>query len=187
MDALTTVLVVGLVVAGLAGLLVWRVVRRVKAVAGYSRRQIVQARGRIDEARARTLAPGPRRDAALLRQQLNAEVRAARQQLAAPDAGPVFQADARAVLAGIGTAAARLDEALRQVDTLPDRIQQRTALADLAPQVGRLVDTSRSARETMLRTARLDRERDLEALHDAVAREADALHTYERTRNDLSL
>ena len=104
-----------------------------------------------------------------------------------PDAGPVFQADARAVLAGIGTAAARLDEALRHVDTLPDRVQQRTALADLAPQVGRLVDTSRSARETMLRTARLDRERDLEALHEAVAREADALHTYERTRNDLSL
>jgi hypothetical protein len=141
---------------------------------------------RAAEARTRFLPPGPRRDAVVLRVELAAELRAARELFATPS-GRVFRADAGAVLAELSAAAADLDDALRVVDTLPNRVQQRAGLDHVRPQVQQLIDTSASARRTTMRTAELDRERKLESLRTAIAHQAEALATYERTSTELSI
>lgn len=169
----------GILAVAVGALVTWRLVRRARRGLDYMRR-------RSAEARIRFLPPGPRRDAAVLRLDLAAEIRAARE-LFATKSGRIFRADAGVVLADLTAAAADLDDALRIIDTLPDRAQQRAALTSVLPQVRQLIDTSSSARRTMMRTAELDRERKLQSLSTSIAHQADALATYERASTELSI
>ena len=151
------------------------------------RRAVAQGRRRALEFRSTFLPPGPRRDAAALRQQLAAELRSTQRTLAtAPDAR-VFQADPTRILAEAAGYAAQLDHELAMIETFPDHAQQHAALAAIRPQVHKLIETIYTARHTMLRTAASDRERGLTSLNQSVAREAAALHIYEQTERDLSI
>lgn len=175
-DLTAALLIIALVVAGVA-LLAWLAVRLV-------RRMLAHGRRRVLELRTNFLPPGPRRDAALLRQQLAAELRSTRQTLAAVPNGRIFQADPARVLAEAAGYAAELDHELAMIETFPDRAQQHAALETIRPQVVKLLETVYSARHTMLRTAAADRERGLTDLSDTVAHEAASLRNYERARRD---
>lgn len=175
------VLITLLVVGGLGAVLVWFGLR-------LARRTVAHGRRRVLEFRSRLLPPGPRRDAAALRTQLAAELHALRQTIApTPTGARMFRADPRAVLAEATRISARLDADLATIEAFPDRAQQRTALATVTPQVVQLIDSIYSARQTVLRTAALDRDRDLSALTSAVADEATSLRNYEQTRRDLTI
>ena len=78
-------------------------------------------------------------------------------------------------------------EALASIQTFPDPAQQLAALAPVAPQVVQLIDTCYSARQTMLRTAALDRDRTLSSLSASLAHQSAALATYERPGRDLTI
>jgi len=174
------VVISGVIVCAFAALLAWRVVRRV-------RRFVAQGRRQAAEIRTRLLPPGPRRDAAMLRRRLADEVRSTHQVLTIAPGGRIFLADPVLVLADITTLAAALDEALASVQTFPDPAQQLGALAPIAPQVRLLIDTCYSARQTMLRSAALDRDRTLNSLSASVARQSAALATYEHVDRDLTI
>jgi hypothetical protein len=178
--SLIALLVAGAVVCGLAALIAMHVVREV-------RRLIAGCRHQVGEIRIRLLGPGPRRDAAVLRQRLAAEVRSTGRVLATSPDCLIFQADPALVLADITTVAAALDEALASIQTFPDLAQQRAALATVEPQAAQLIDTCYSARQTMLRTAALDRDRTLHSLSTSVADQADALARYEDGRRGLTI
>jgi hypothetical protein len=173
------VLITFLVVVGMGGFLLWFGVR-------LARRTVARGRRRALELRSQFLPPGPRRDAAALRHQLAAELRTTRQTLAAAPDGRIFQADPTTVLAEAAELAAQLDEDLATIEAFPDRAQQRAALATVTPQVVQLIDTIYSARQTMLRTAALDRDRELSRLSTSVAHEAASLGNYERAARDLN-
>lgn len=177
MARVAEMLLIFILVAGCVGaVLIWYGVRR---TAAYGRR-------RLAEFRPQLVPPGPRRDAAVLRQQLAAELRATRAMFAAAPSSRIFQADPAAVLAEAAGFAAQLDEELAIIEAFPDRAQQRTALATITPQVVRLIDTIYSARQTMLRTAATDRERGLTTFSESVAHEAQSLANYERARRDAA-
>jgi hypothetical protein len=173
-------LVVGIIVVVLlwvAGLLLARGVRRLRRFGG-------AALDQVTEVRARFLPPGPRREAALLRRRLQAELRATRSTLAAAPDGLVFRADAAALLAELATAAADLDRDLAAVERFLDAGQQRSALGTLRPQAEQVIATTYTARQTVLRTAVEDRTRHLDRLQADVARQADALDRYRAADRD---
>ncbi len=170
---LVTLFVVLVVLAVVAALLLRRVVRGV--------------RHRVADLRPRLLPPGPRRDAAALRGTLQAEMQATRDMLASAPDGYVFRADATALLQELATNAATVDTELAAIERFLDPAQQRRALAALAPQAQQLIDTTYSARHTILRTAAEDRARRLAALEATVAAQAAALDAYKQTDRELRL
>jgi hypothetical protein len=144
-------------------------------------------RRRVDPWRYRFLPPGPRRDAAALRARLDEELRATRDMLEAAPEGVIFRADAARVLSELVTTAAAIDQELAAIMRFIDPAQLRTALTTITPQVNRLIDTTYTARQTILRTAVEDRERTLAALQTDVAKQAAALENYRRDGRELSL
>jgi hypothetical protein len=175
-----TLLIISVVVILAGATLIWLVLRLV-------RRAIAHGKRRALEFRSNLLPPGPRRDAAVLRQQLAAELRSTQQTLAGVPNGRIFQADAARVLAEAAGYAAQLDHELGMIETFPDRGQQHAALERIRPQVSTLIEAIYSARHTMLQTAAADRERGLSSLRDTVAHEATSLRNYEQSKRDLSL
>ncbi|SDJ09723.1 hypothetical protein SAMN05444157_1718 [Frankineae bacterium MT45] len=150
-------------------------------------RSMRHLRARMLGARSYVTAPGPRRDAITLRRRLAEEMHSSRQMLTTAPEARMFQAQAAPVLIEILTTAGGLDAELAEIERFVDGTQQRAALAVVAPQVQQLIDTSYAARQTILRTAAADRERDLASLRDVVANEAASLASYQRTKDDLTL
>lgn len=175
-----TALSVLVVLAVLGAVVVWRVARRL-------RRRVASWRYRLFVLHGRFLPPGPRRDAAALRIRLLAELRATRDMLESAPQGVIFRADAAAVLSELGATAVALDQELAAIERFIDPAQQRAALTTVAPQVTQLIDTTYTARQTILRTAVEDRERALESLRANVATQAAALETYRRNGRELSI
>lgn len=164
----------------LAVILLRRIVRR----AG---RHLAGWRSRVLELRPNVLPPGPRRETARLRYRLDAELRATRDMLQHAPQGVVFRADAAALLRELATTGVELDAELAAIERFMNSTQQRAALATVAGQVEQLIDTSYTARQTILRTAAEDRVRHLDALRDNVAVQAKALDNYKRQRHQPSL
>jgi hypothetical protein len=152
-----------------------------------ARRRIGRWRVRLLELRTRFLPPGPRRDAARLRFRLHAELRATGEMLEAAPQGVIFRADATAVLQELASTAAVMDGELAAIERFLDPAQQRVALDTVAPQVMELIETTYSARQTILRTAAEDRVRRLSQLGADVAAQAAALETYRRDGRELRL
>jgi hypothetical protein len=107
--------------------------------------------------------------------------------LAAAPQGLIFRADAAGVLQELGSTAADLDRELTAIERFVDAAQQRAALLTITPQVRRLIDTTYSARQTVLRTAAEDRERQLDTLRANVAAQAAALDNYRNSGGELRL
>lgn len=173
---IVVLLIVALCVTG--AVVAWRVTRR-------TRDAVDRVRIRAQIAQTKLMPSGPRRDAALLRQRLDAQVRAARAVLGAPD-GQIFRADAPSVLAEITASAGELDTSLAGIEKMTDA-QQREALPVITPQVEQLIATTDTACRTLLRTRAETRSGQLDALSSGIDFEAASLETYERERNDLSL
>lgn len=144
-------------------------------------------RRRVAGWRRSLVPPGPRRDAITLRARLDAELRATRDMLEAAPQGVVFRADAGTILSELATTAAALDQELAAIERFIDPAQQRVALATITPQVNRVIDTTYTARHTILRTAVEDRDRALTALESDVAKQATALDHYRHDGRELSL
>ena len=174
--AVVAVLLIAVCIAGGVG--ARRVTRR-------TRDTVDRVRIRAQLAQTRLAPDGPRRDAALLRQRLEAQVRAARAVLGAPD-GQVFRADAPTVLAEIVASAVELDTSLAGIDEMTE-VQQRDALPVITPQVEQLITTADTACRTLLRTRAKTRSGQLDTLSSSIDFEAASLQTYERDRNDLRL
>lgn len=151
------------------------------------RRGVDESVRRAAEVRTRFLPPGPRRDAAVLRRTLDAELRATRDMLETAPEGLVFRADAAAMLHELAVTAAALDGELAGIERFLDPVQQRAALTSIAPQVEQVIETTYTARHTILRTAAEDRDRQLAALRATVAQQAAALDTYRRGGRELSI
>lgn len=177
------VLVVLFVLVLVAAVLVRRTVRR----AGRRIGSLGAWRWRLLELRSSVQPPGPRRDAARLRCQLDAELRATADMLQRAPQGLIFRADATALLGELGSAAAELDAELAAIERFLDSRQQQAALATISGQVDELIETTYTARQTILRTAAEDRIRQLSALREHVAVQATALDNYQRHRRQLSL
>jgi hypothetical protein len=177
-----TWVVLGIVCAVVAvcGVLAVRAIRNAgRRIGGWQLRYL--------DVRTRFLPPGPRRDADRLRYRLLAELRATREMLQTAPQGVVFRADATALLQELASTAAALDRELTAIQRFLDPAQQRTALTTVIPQVRQLIETTYSARHTILRTAVEDRARQLTALRDNVATQAAALENYRRDGRELSL
>ena len=159
----------------------------VVVVAFLLRRVVRRVRHRVADLRPRLLPPGPRREAATLRRTLQAEMRATRDMLGTAPDGYVFRADATALLQELAANVATVDGELAAIERFLDPAQQRRALAALTPQARRLIDTTYSARHTILRTAAEDRARRLAALEATVAAQAAALDAYKQTDRELRL
>ena len=175
------VLVTAVLLLALLGVLVvWRVLRRARRYALVCRRRVLAIRGQW-------LPPGPRREAATLRRSLGYELQCTQQMLTAAPDGQVFRANAVALLDELMTAGAALDQDLGSIERFADPAQQRAALATVSAQVAKLVETSYSARQTILSTAAEDRDRQLGALSAYVAGQAKSAALYRRARRELSL
>lgn len=174
-------LIVVLVIVGVcaaAGVVAWR--------ANRASRDAVERVRVAAQVRQTTLMPaGPRRDVALLRQRLDAQLRAARAVLEPAD-GQVFRADGPGVLAEVTASARELDAALAAIGELTEA-QQRDALPAISAQVEQLITTTDTACRTLLRTRAETRSGQLDALTSGVDFEAASLATYERQRNELTL
>lgn len=144
-------------------------------------------RWRLLELRPNLLPPGPRRTAARLRWRLNAELRATQDMLQHAPQGLIFRADAAALLGELAATAKELDAELAAIDRFVDPAQQKKALATVSGQVDQLIETTYSARHTILRTAAEDRVRQLDSLRESVASQAAALDNYQRQRRRLNL
>lgn len=154
----------------------------------YRLRRTVRAwQARVRAVRSQFLPPGPRRDARTLRCRLQEELRCTRDMLSSAPGGLVFRADARELLAELGTAGAAIDAELRAVEGFADSRQQRAALQVLAPQAEQLISTSYTARQTLLRTSVEDRDRQLGRLSDHVAQQAAAAEIYRNGGRGLSV
>ncbi|WP_375492593.1 hypothetical protein [uncultured Jatrophihabitans sp.] len=150
-----------------------------------SRDAVDRVRVQAQVRQTRSMALGTKRDIALLRQRLDAQLRAARAVLQ-PAGGQVFRADAPAVLAEVSASARELDAALAAIGEL-DEEQQRAALPPVQAQVEQLIATTDTACRTALDTRAQTRSGQLEALSQDVHFEAASLEEYERERNDLTL
>jgi hypothetical protein len=171
---------VAVVLIGVAAFVAWQLMRRAgRRVGGWQFRYL--------QLRVPLLPPGPRRDAARLRYRLHAELRATRDMLEAAPQGLIFRADAAGVLHELAGTAAALDRELAAISRFLDVAQQRTALQTITPQVRQLVEATYTARQTILRTAAEDRERQLEQLRANVAAQAAALDNYRSSRRELHL
>ena len=173
---IVVLIVVALLAAG--GLAAVRVTRR-------TRDAVDRVRVRAQLAQTKLMASGPRRDAGLLRQRLDAQMRAARAVLGTSDS-QIFRADAPTVLAQILASARELDTSLAGIDKLTEA-QQLEALPVITPQVEQLITTTDLACRTLLRTRAKTRAGQLDAISDGVDFEAASLATYEQQRNDLTL
>lgn len=140
----------------------------------------VGVRRRLFLVRSHLLPPGPRRDTATLRARLDFELSATRSMLESAPQGLVFRADAAGILNELVTAATDIDRELGAIELFLDPSQQRAALTAIAAQVNQLIDTTYTARHTILRTSVEDRERRLASLQADVAKQADALERYRR-------
>jgi hypothetical protein len=160
--------------------LAWRGYRRV-------RRTITAARMRLFELQAKVLPAGPRREAELLRHRLRVEMRSTREMLEAAPDGLIFRADALSVLAELAATASAVEGELATIGGFADEKQQRTALATLKPQAEQLIETTYTARQTILRTAVEDRAHRLATLQADVARQAAALEVYTKDDPNLQL
>jgi hypothetical protein len=176
----SALLIITVIVVAVGAAFVWLTLR-------LARRAVAHGRRRALEVRSLFLPPGPRREAAALRQQLAAELRSTRHILTTAPNARIFQADPARVLAEAAGYVAELDHELAMIETFPDHVQQRAALEAIRPQVGKLMETIYSARHTMLRTAAADRERGLTHLSEAVAHEATSLRNYEQASRDLTI
>jgi hypothetical protein len=179
-DWLLTAVAGLIVLLAIAALLLRRAVRR-------ARRRIGGWHWRLLELRTYLLPPGPRRDAARLRSRLYAELHATRDMLAHAPQGLIFRADASAVLAEVASTAADLDSELAAIERFRDPAQQQKALATVTAQVEQLIETTYTARHTILRTAAQDRAGQLAALQDKVATQAAAVDNYQRHGHELNL
>ncbi|HEY7010582.1 MAG TPA: hypothetical protein VH395_16655 [Jatrophihabitantaceae bacterium] len=141
-------------------------------------------RGRMIGLRGSFLPAGPQRDVATLRRTLQHELGCTQDMLAQAPDGQIFRADARAVLDELVAAGAELDADLRNIERFADPVQQRDALATVTPQVEQVITTCYTARQTILRTAVEDRDRNLSRLSAYVAQQADAATNYRRTRHE---
>jgi hypothetical protein len=170
-----------LVVLVVVGVLVvrWAIRRAGRRIGGWQWRFV--------ELRTRFQPPGPGRDAGRLRCRLGAELRATRDMLQAAPQGLIFRADATSLFQELSATATAIDGELAAIERFIDAGQQRKALAVVRPQAERLIETTYSARQTLLRTAAEDRERQLSALRSNVATQAAALETYQRNGRELSL
>ena len=168
------------VVVGAVGVLAlrWGLRRLVRSVG---------ARRRLFLVRSRLLPPGPRRDTATLRARLDFELSATRSMLESAPQGLVFRADAAGILNELVTAATEIERELGAIERFLDPSQQRAALTTIAPQVNQLIDTTYTARHTILRTSVEDRDRRLSSLHADVAKQADALERYRRDDRELGI
>lgn len=176
-----------LIVVGLAVVLVVVVALLLRWALRRLSPHVVVARSRVLDVRTRFLPPGPRRDAALLRQRLNSEMRSTADMLERAPDGVVFRADARSLLQDLVTTAAEVDAELAAIERFLDPAQQRAALTAVTGQVRQLIDTTYTARHTILRTAAEDRSRQLAALQATVTRQAAALETYQKSDRELRL
>lgn len=157
-----------------------RAIRRaVQRIGGWQSRYL--------EMRGGFLPPGPRRDAIRLRGRLHAELRATRDLLVEAPQGLIFRADAAGVLRELVATAAEVDRELAAIERFLEPAQQRSALAALRPQVTELIETTYTARQTVLRTAAEDRNRRIASLRDTVATQQAALENYRRTDGQLKL
>ncbi len=150
-------------------------------------RKVAAGRARIFELQAKVQPPGPRRDAALLRHRLQAEMRSTKEMLQSAPDGLIFRADATVVLQELSATAAAVDAELAAVAGFLDEKQQRAALAPLRQQAEQLIATTYTARQTILRTAVEDRARRIAGLQADVARQAAALDVYQKTDRELRL
>jgi hypothetical protein len=180
MTTIAVLAIIAVIVFALGALSVWRVLRRVRRYARVSL-------ARVASVRSQWLPPGPRRDAANLRRSLIYELDCTRGMLTAAPDGQVFRADAVTVLRDLTAAGAALERDLRNIERFADPAQQQAALATVEPQVTKLIETSYSARQTILTTAARDRERQLGAVSAYVAQQAQSADTYQRSRHELHL
>ena len=182
-DGEVTYLAVGLavlVLICLACFIVWWVTRRVRQAALVWQQAFLAAR-------VRWMPPSPRRDVAVLREQLRQELRYTTAMLTAAPAGMIFRADAQAVLHELTEMAQALDTDMRAIEQFADPAQQKAALAVVAPQARQLIETSYSARQTILRTSAEDRDRQLTRLRDQVDQQSAAAAAYRHGGRDLAV
>ncbi len=159
------------VLIALAVLVAWRATRRL-------RRWVQACRHAYLVARLRWMSPGPRREAAILRQRLQAELTYTSAMLTAAPDGLVFRADAQHVLGELTEMALALDNDMRSIEHFADTRQQQAALALVRPQVEQLIKTSYTARQAILRTSAEDRDRQLSRLGDLVEQQSAAAAAY---------
>jgi hypothetical protein len=176
----TTLAVIGAiaVLLALVGLAVWRLARRI--------RQVLLAWHEVYlNNRVRWLPPGPQREAGMLRQRLHHELACTTAMLNEAPAGMIFRADARAVLQEITEMATAVERDLRAIERFADATQQRAALTVVAPQARQLIETSYSARQTILRTSAEDRDRQMARLRAQVDQQEAAARVYRHGGRDL--
>jgi hypothetical protein len=177
-------LVIGLLLLAGAAVLAWRVYRAVQARVAATRVRIARVQA---QAQLRAQRPGPKKDAALLRQRLQTELDSTRQLLDSSADGMVFRADARVLLSELVTTATDVERELAAIEGFLDEQQQRAAFDRLKEQAEQLIATSYGARQTVLETAVADRARRIEGLQADVARQARALEVYKHGDDDLKL
>jgi hypothetical protein len=158
----------------------WLVVRRM-------RRTVQGWRERVLGTRVQWMPPGPRREVAMLRHRLAQELQYTEAMLSAAPDGVIFRADAGEVLRELVEMAASLGSDLRAIEHFSDPRQQGAALAVVAPQVEQLIETSYSARQTIVRTSAEDRDRRLSRVRDYVAQQEKAAAAYRHGGRDLTV
>jgi hypothetical protein len=166
-----------LLMAVLAGWLVFRRMRRVFRM----------WRERVLAMRVQWMRPGPRREVTTLRQRLAQEMQFTEAMLTTAPDGVIFRADAQGVLRELVEMAAGLESDLRAIEHFADAGQQKAAVAVIAPQVEQLIDTSYSARQTIVRTSAEDRDRRLSRVRDYVAQQEKAAAVYRHGGRDLTV
>ncbi len=174
------VAVVAAVVLVLACVAAWLALRRIRRVVALWQQRLLTVR-------IQWMAPGPRRDAIMLRRLLARELLYTQTMLAAAPDGMIFRADSEAVLRELTEIAAGLDSDIRAIECFSDPRQQQAALAVVAPQVQQLIDTSYSARQTIVRTSAEDRDRRLTRVHSHVAQQEAAASVYRQGDRDLTI
>jgi hypothetical protein len=153
----------------------------------WSRRQVLAATAQANDLRTRMQPPGPRREAAVPRARLDAELHATREMLRTAPQGLVFRADAASLVEDLDSTGTSLSRELAAIAAFRDAGQQRAALDAVRPQVEQLVDTTYRARQTLLQTAAEDRAGELQRIRARVDQQAAALDIYRRDGGQLSL
>jgi hypothetical protein len=177
-------LIIGLLVLIGAAALALRIYRAVQARVVATRATIARVQA---QAQLRAQRPGPKKDAALLRQRLQTELDSTRQLLNSSADGMVFRADARVLLEELVTTAGAVERELAAIEGFLDEQQQKAAYERLKEQAEQLITTSYGARQTVLETAVADRARRIEGLQGDVARQKRALEIYRQGDDDLRL
>lgn len=180
MTTLLEFLAAGAVLLLLAGLAGWLALRRM-------RRAVRVWHERVLAFRVQWMGPGPRREVALLRHRLAQELQYTEAMLSIAPDGVIFRADAQSVLHELVEMGAGLESDLRAIEHFTDARQQKAAFAVIAPQVEQLIETSYSARQTIVRTSAEDRDRRLTRVRDYVAQQEKAAAAYRHGGRDLTV